>query len=200
MRPILASAFPLGIALGIALAALRPARAAAGQFEIGASGNYRRTNIDNDAYNESTSITGSLNYYLTEMAAFELSYTDGTSKQYVGPTAVQGAVQGQETTSAFYKMIGIDFIYTLSGHDSALRPYVKAGVAYLLEKRLVQQVQDIPAIVTEDNPAVVPSAGLGFKLSITQSFAIKAGVEGWMSADGNNDVDYAGLVGVAWML
>jgi hypothetical protein len=182
----------LALLLFLALLPSRPARA--GFIEIAAAGSYRRANIDKNAYDESSSVTGSLSYYLNEMSAIELSYTDGTSTRYIGST------NGQDhTTSAYYRMVGLDFVYTFGERDAILRPYVKGGVAYLLEKRIVDQFQGWPATITEDSPALVPSAGLGVKISITQALSLKAGVEGWMSGDNNADIDYAARVGLSWM-
>ena len=153
----------LGTAVAMTLFFAAGGAARAGPLEVGASGSYRRTNLDNNAYNESASITGSIGYYLSEMTAFELSYTDGQSNQFIGAGANGfSTVALNQTTKASYKMVGLDFVYTFGDRDSFLRPYAKLGSNYLMEKKLVQQFQGYSPVVTEDSPAVVPSAGIGF--------------------------------------
>jgi hypothetical protein len=176
-----------------------PTISRAGIWEIGASGSYRRQNIDKDAVDEAQSITGSLSYYLNEQSAIELSYTDGTSKRSINPDVVNGHI-----TMSIYKSIGLDFIYTFTGGN--IRPYIKAGTQYLLEKKIVDQYRIASGAfnenVVENSPTLVPSAGLGFKMGLTNSLSLKAGIDAWTS-DGLSvqpvRIDYAGRVGLSWM-
>ncbi len=178
---------------------LAPLPANAGIWEIGASGSYRRQNIDVDAVDESQSITGSLSYYLDEASAIELSYTDGISKRTINPTVVNGHI-----TTATYKALGLDFVYTLG--SGSTRPYVKAGAQYLLEKKIVDQYLDntgnFQAKTSESSPSLVPSVGVGFKMGLTTTISLKAGIDAWTSASLSVQpikIDYAGRVGLSWM-
>ena len=176
-----------------------PAVSSAGVWEIGASGSYRRQNISQDAVDEAQSITGSLSFYFNEQSALELSYTDGISKRSISPDDVNG-----HTTSSIYKSIGLDFIYTLG--DGSIKPYIKGGTQYLLVKKIVDQYK-VSAVAfqettVESSPSFVPSAGLGFKMSLTNALSLKAGFDAWTSDALSVQpvkIDYAGRVGLSWM-
>ena len=192
---------PIALALFIWLLAA-PLTAQAGIFEIGASGSYRRSNIDIDAYDESSSITGSISYYLNDASALELSYTDGTSRRVIAPTSTNG-----HKTTLYYQTAGLDFVYTFGTRESAFRPYLKIGGQYILQKRLVDQYLNSvsgnwdPTII-QDDPALVPSGGFGFRIGLTESLSLKCGVDAWSSRPLNMTpvtLDYAGRAGLSWM-
>lgn len=190
------------VATTILFSALFTSNAQAGFFEVGASGSYRRSNIDETAFDESTSLTGSLSYYLNEASALELSYTDGRSKRSINGDAPNGHV-----TSMFYKIIGLDLVYTIGGRGAGFRPYAKLGANYIMEKKIVDQYRGpdgawLPANTIQEDPALVPSAGLGFSLGLTQTTSLKVGVDAWSSRPMNKPpvtIDYAGRVGLSWM-
>jgi hypothetical protein len=176
-----------------------PSFAKAGVFELGASGSYRRQNIATDAVDESQSLTGSISYYLDEQSALELSYTDGASKRSISPDSING-----HTTTVIYKSIGLDFIYTFGGGSA--RPYVKVGTQYVLEKRITDQYTNntgnFPANPLESTPSFVPSAGIGFKIGLTNAISVKAGIDAWTSdslAVQPVEFDYAARFGLSWM-
>lgn len=173
--------------------------ARAGIWEIGASGSYRRQNIDVDAVDEAQSLTGSLSYYLDEASAIELSYTDGTSKRSITPNVTNGHI-----TMSIYKAIGLDFIYTLG--SGTTRPYIKAGVLQFIEKKIVDQYRDSSGnwnpTTIESTPSLVPSVGIGFKMGLTTSLSLKAGIDASTSdslAVQPVKIDYAARVGLSWM-
>lgn len=174
----------------------------AGMFEIGASGSYRRSVIDVDSFDEASSVTGSLSYYFSDATAIELSYTDGRNRRVLAQTATISHV-----TNMYYKTVGLDLVYTVGSNGSAFRPYVKLGAQHIMEKRIVDQYVDPSngnwnTRTTEDPPATVPSAGLGFKIAITQALSLKAGVDAWSSRPLNQEpvtVDYMGRVGLSWL-
>lgn len=171
----------------------------AGFIEVGASGNFKRVNVADDVTDTQRSVTGSLAYYFTEMSALELSYTDGLQKSEVKSTTGLG-----QTISVQYSMVGLDFILTMGERDAILRPYFKAGAAYILEKKRTTEFEFNPAAssVSEEDPALVPSAGLGFRLLLTKNWSLKAGVDVWSSksiSEDNAKLDYAGRLGLSWM-
>lgn len=181
---------------------IAPSLAQAGFVEIGASGSYRRSNIDVDAYDESKSITGSISYYFNESSALELSYTDSTNKRAISEGKPNGRV-----TNMYSSLVGLDFVYTFGEREAPFRPYVKAGAIYILDKRIVDQYRDgsgnlFPATVFEDEPALVPSAGVGFKVALTKNLSLKIGVDGWYSRPVGKDpvsIDYAARAGLSFM-
>lgn len=165
--------------LGLALLEVTVARA--GVVELSAGGNYRRSNIDVDSFDESTSVTASISYFLGEMSAIELSYTDGKNRRIIG----EGSTSERRSLMSF-KTSGLDFVYTFGGRESAFSPYVKLGALYILEKKITDQFRDSsgwydPSEAEEDR-GVVPSAGVGLKLGLTQSVSLKFGVDAWASS------------------
>jgi outer membrane protein W len=173
----------------------------AGFIEVGGSGSYRSSNISADTKDESKSISGSISYYFNEASALELSYTEGTNRRDIAkdsPTA--------HLTHLYYSSLGLDFVYTFGARESAFRPYLKAGGNYFLKKRVVDQQKQNgiwgDATVIETNPALVPTAGLGFKLGLTEQLSLKVGVDAWSSQSLDQEpflIDFAGRVGLSWL-
>ena len=188
------------MAFSVALICWPGTSARAGFIEVGASGNYRKSNIDVDAYDESRSLTGSLAYYLNDASALELSYTDGQSKRVISESVPNGHV-----TNLFYTTAGLDFVYTFGAKEAPLRPYLKAGAVYILSKRIVDQYRYsdgslLPATTLEDATGLAPSAGAGVKIALTNSLSLKIGVDGWSSRPLNHPpatVDWFGRAGLS---
>lgn len=175
--------------------------ALAGFFEVGLSGSYRRSNIDRNAYDEFRSLTASLSYYLDESSALELSYTDGRNLRVTGEGLPVGNV-----TDLTYKMIGLDLVLTMGDRQSTVRPYLKVGGVYIAEKQIIEVPRDqtgvYPRAPIRDEPALVPSAGAGFRLALSQTMSLKIGAEAWASRPLNVEpvtIDYAGRAGLSWM-
>jgi hypothetical protein len=175
--------------------------AEAGFMEIGGSGSYKKSNIGTDSFDESQSLTASFSYYFDESSALELSYTDGLSRRVIGQSQPDG-----QLTNMYYKMIGLDLVLTLGEREATLRPYVKIGGVYIMDKRFVTQYWSggnvFPESTRQDPAALVPSAGVGFKLSLTKSWSLKVGVEAWSSRSVSEQpvtVDYSGRVGLSCM-
>lgn len=189
------------VVLACALALMNPSEALAGFFEIGASGTYRRSNIDTYAYDESTSITGSVAYYLNEASAFELSYTDGRNKRVISENQPTGHV-----TYLYYTTAGADFVYTFGNRESAIRPYLKAGAVYIISKKLLDQYmyQDATfgAREREDATGLAPSAGIGIRVALTKNWSLRLGVDGWSSRPLSTPpvtVDWFGRAGLSFL-
>ena len=176
--------------------------AQAGFIEVGGSGSYRKSNIDSSSTDEARSLTGSVAYYISDASAFELSYTDGLSKREISPGMPSGNV-----TKLSYRTVGLDFIYTFGKREDSFRPYFKVGANYIVLKRVVTQYYDssgnpfAPSEVDGDT-GLVPSAGVGFRIGLTESLAFKAGVDAWSSqtlGTGSMAFDYIANVGLSLM-
>lgn len=181
--------------------ALLPTKAHAGFIEVGASGSYKKSNIGTKSFDEAQSITGSFSYYFDESSALELSYTDVINRRVIG----EGQSDGQ-LTNMYYKMIGLDLVITIGEKAATLRPYFKVGGLYIMDKRIITQSWLNSAVYNhrpqEDPPALVPSAGVGFKLALTQGWSLKVGIDAWSSRSISEQpmmIDYAGRVGLSWM-
>lgn len=167
----------------------------AGTVEIGASANLRKSTIDKNNFQDSTSYTGSISYYFWEMSALEISYTEGTALLSVKPVDDTKII----TTSSF-RLIGVDLVISLASSQSFLQPYLKVGAAHI-EKKIVRQPEGMDASEIEAPKGIVPSAGLGFKLILSKNFSIKIGADAWTSPLGekNPTIDYAGRAGISWL-
>lgn len=193
-------------ALVLSAAFLISNQAQAGIFELGASGTYRKSNIDQNSYDESKSLTGSVSYYFSEASAIEVSYTDGSSKREINNTNNASAIRKQ-TTSLTYRSLGMDLIYTLGAKEATFRPYIKAGAQYIFEKRYVDQTftdsGPQEASVVEDPAALVPSAGAGLTLRLSERLSLKIGVDAWTSRSVSTKpvtIDVNGRAGISWLL
>lgn len=175
--------------------ALWTSAAHAGYIEIGTSGNYRISKIDEDNKQEMISYTGSVSYYFWELSALELSYTKGSQ---VVTTKFPGDPARTISTTLF-EMIGLDLVLTLADKEALLQPYIKGGVARI-SKVIVREIEGMSRDQVETDPTVVPSAGVGFKVKFTKTLSLKVGVDAWKSSAGDTSViDYAGRAGISWM-
>lgn len=193
--------YPLVCTLIAVFSIVFPTAAEANFIEVGVSGSYKRSNIGENAYDESQSLTGSLSYYFDESSAIEFSYTDGKNRRMIGENQADG-----QLTNMIYKMMGLDFVLTIGPREATLRPYVKVGAVYILEKRITSQTWLNNVVFNgtpiEDPPALVPSAGIGFKLTLTKEWSLKVGAEAWTSRPLSQTpvtIDYAGRVGLTWL-
>jgi outer membrane protein W len=178
---------------------LTSAFAHAGFFEVGASGNYKKTHIADDVVDENLSITGSLAYLIDVQSALELSYTQGEQRTEVGASSGNNQIQRID-----YRMAGLDFIYTFGEQQSTLRPYLKLGGMYIIEKkrRTYYLFNTSQVSTSQEEPSLVPSAGVGFKLALSQSLSLKAGYDVWASKSVSQKgvrADYATRVGLSWL-
>jgi hypothetical protein len=139
--------------------------AVAGIFELSASGSYKNTNFDATHSAASESGTAGLAYYFWDLSALEIAYTRGDANQ----------VQPEYIAYQTYTAYGVDLLVTVANQDSILKPYLKAGAAYLF-KSLRYSIPGFTQI-TVDTQGIAPTAGMGFKLMLGQRFAIKGGVD-----------------------
>lgn len=184
-----------------ALLVLASSVAQAGFIEVGASGNYKKVNLSDDVTDTAVALTGSMSYIFDAMSALELSYTSGQQK-----TVVQYPTLGTtDTTTIKYSMIGLDFILTLGAQDAILRPYVKAGVGYIINKSRSTVNSFNPSAASTDSEgskSMVPSGGVGFRLKLSERLSLKAGIDAWSSKSvtkENVKVDFSSRVGLSWM-
>ncbi|MBK8204632.1 MAG: hypothetical protein IPK68_20765 [Bdellovibrionales bacterium] len=96
---------------------------------MGTSATFRRSTIDENNFQESTSYTGTVSYYFWEMSALELSYTEGSSLLSVKPVDDTKVI-----TRSTFRLIGLDLVITLASQQSSLQPYIKIGGARISKK------------------------------------------------------------------
>jgi hypothetical protein len=184
--------FRWSLLLLVLLMTLSLNQAKAGFIEIGASGSYRYTTVDEFNYSKTQSITGSFAYYFWEMSALELSYTDGTNMTF-GKTASNESY----IATTRYQLMGLDLVISFAGRQDPFRPYIKFGGAYQKKKLLYEQGYFAP--VERLSEGFSPTVGAGFKLAITQEFAIKIGADAWSSPINESPIryDFAASAGVS---
>jgi outer membrane protein W len=175
-------------------------------FEIGLSGNYRKAYLtdltsNERAYDESSAYTASFAYYFREMTALEFSYSQGKNTRFIPSDTITS------TTTHRYNLFGTDLVFTFGKRTDQFIPYIKAGVAYFDKKSIdyeyVQNGVLLPSQPVEIRSTVVPSAGVGMQIRITQRLSFKLGVEIWTSGAINKsieDFDWAARVGISWFL
>lgn len=184
---------------------IMPLLASAEFVELGLSGNYRKTFLQdsNDsnarATDEMSAYTASIAYYFQEMTAFEVSYTKGESRREI-PTSTISSI-----TTHSYDMLGSDLVLTFGTRNDNFIPYIKGGVGYFLKKKI--RYQYYGAATTDQtvqlDPTLVPSLGLGMKSRITERFSIKTGIEMWTSGPIKKKLDqfdWAARIGLSWFL
>ncbi len=171
-------------------------QAFAGVFEVSASANYRRSQINTLNFQESRSVTASVSYYFLEMSALEFSYTQGASTLRAQATEADLWVEYVNK----FTLYGTDLVLTFAEKTSMIQPFVKIGAAHIV-KDLVVKSETGGTTRTPSDPQTVPSAGVGFKIKITKTFSIKVGLDGWLTNQGETDekIDYAGRAGVSWL-
>lgn len=174
-------------------------QAFAGFIEVGASGNYRRSTINADNFQESISFTGSVSYYFWDQSALEFSYTDGYSQVV---TAQEGGLK--RTTETEFEMIGVDLVFGFGDRQAAFQPYIKGGAARI-SRKIAFQTEGQEKVVIPASDGIVPSAGVGMKVRLTKTFSLKFGVDAWTTPPSDDDaddptvVDYAGRAGISWL-
>lgn len=185
------------------LTLLIPVTAQAGLTELELGVLVRSSTINEDNFQRSVSYKGSVSYYFWESSALELSYTQGTTTLSVRGSEIEPVT----IYRTVFQLIGLDFVLSLADRKAAVQPYVKVGAVHMT-RRILREA-DGGSLGTDEiasQNAVVPSAGAGFKLLLSKSFALKFGVDAWTSPiedDGSNSedvtIDYAGRASITWI-
>ena len=165
--------------------------------ELGGSVNYRRSSFDSQNYQELISYTGSIAYYFLEMSALELSYTNGYSEMSIkSPDPID---QRYEMFTNF-QLAAMDLVFSFAGRDDMFQPYIKLGGGYL-KKEVFQRIGEGDTTLVTRQEGAVPSGGIGFRLMVTHSLALKVGLDSWTTPPSQQPVtvDYAGSLGVSWL-
>ena len=192
----------LNLLLGLFIAVIANTGKTIGLFEVGVSANYKKSFLDEDAFDETQSYTGSVTYYFGKQSALELSFTNGQSLRFVPSDS------DTLRTTYKYTVLGADLVITFAERNAPFIPYLKLGGAYFNEKKLTYEFEDSNGLVFDRetinlDQALVPSTGLGVKFRVTDSFLIKIGLEGWVSRPLNEKplrIDYSGRAGLSWFL
>lgn len=174
--------------------------ASAGLFEVSGAINYKSSRFDAANYQQSQSYTASVSYYFWEMSALELSYTDGLSE-----LSAQASGDEQRVFKTQFKMAGLDVVFSFANRKAAVQPYIKVGAAHIQKDLFQENPLDGSRIKTGDGKGIVPSAGVGIKIKLTETFSIKIGGETWSNPqdpDSNEPViwDSAARAGLSWFL
>ncbi|MFM6929312.1 MAG: outer membrane beta-barrel protein [Bdellovibrio sp.] len=165
--------------------------------ELGAQYGHKTQTYDDNNYNESESISGSVSLYFWERIALEISYTNATavvvSKAF--------AADPKRTTIQKSQIFGTDLILILADKKALFQPYIKGGMAQINRKQTIK-IENQDTYENEPESAVAPSYGVGLKIPLTESFGIKLSYDAWetpISGDSKTN-DSAIRAGVTWVL
>lgn len=169
----------------------------AGYNEIDLTGSFKRNTIAENDYSTNTSLTASIAYYFWQNSAVEFSYTKGQALRVVPPS---GSLP-KYTIRSDYTLMGMDLVLAWGDRESVFRPYVKAG-ALQIEKIQTLEPDGYDSSTIKVDPKIVPSAGVGLKIAVSKTFAIKLGAESWPANPDADPViwDYAVRFGISWFI
>lgn len=175
----------------------------AGVSELGLSYSYVNSEINESNYTQRNSVTFSYSYYLGASTAIELSYTSAEYKNSSGAD-----VASAEISTGVFEFIGLDFVYGFADRKAQFQPYIKAGALHM-DKQYFAESQSVARQQTACVTGVAPSAGLGFKIRMTQTFSFKLSFDGSTqpitnhcdnitSDDDLSNLDYSAKAGISW--
>jgi len=132
-----------------------------------------------------------------EMSAVELSYTNGYSEISVKSSVPSDPLYVNQTN---FQLLALDLVISFAERDDFFQPYIKIGGGYLKKEDFEQVGGGDTDLISEDE-GLVPSGGVGFRLLITKTFAIKFGLDAWTTPLQESPVvvDFAGYAGISWM-
>lgn len=171
--------------------------ASAMSTELGINYSYKKSSFDDSNNSEQQSATGSISFYFWEQVALEFSYTNGLFVKKEKQPDFAGSFL--RTTTQYTDVYDGSLIWVLADKKATFQPFVKGGVSYV---RIKQVVQD------DNNPewelsysGTSPSYGVGFKLFLTQAFAIRASYDGLETPTNNGTkvTEFSGRIGVSWI-
>jgi len=177
------------------LVVLSSSSAYAGVFEIGLSSNYRESIVDDDNFEKTLSVTGSISYFFGELSALELSYTKGREKDSFRPPE-----DVKTTIRTDFELVGLDFVFSFADRESAFQPFIKMGGVYVSKESFLKVEGFSEKEIDTPDAGVAPSAGLGFKIRLSERFRIKLGIDAWTTPLGaeNIKIDKAARAGISW--
>jgi hypothetical protein len=166
--------------------------------ELGAAYNYKKSSFDAFNNSESQSTTGSVSLYFFERIALELSYTNGLFVKREAFSTLLGTSQAK--TTQYTNIYGADLVFVFADRKTKFQPYIKGGAAYVNRKQVGEVEGANPSEIVYKGTS--PSAGVGFKFFLSESFAIKASYD-YMKTPVDDSVqveEVAGRLGISWML
>jgi outer membrane protein W len=152
-------------AITIIIALLIPNTSNALFTEVGISGSYKKSMLDEGNYEQTQSGSLSISFYFWEQTALELSYTSAHAYQKVTNSSTGDLVLEK---ICILNLPGLDFVLAFADRKAQFQPYVKAGGAYVIKKLQVTTDPDLGKWETEVPAGLSPSAGIGLKLRFSQ--------------------------------
>ncbi len=150
----------------------------AGICELSGSYNFEKTHYDPNHSTAKQSVTGSLGYYFWEMTAIEFSYTQGEENQ----------IQPEYNAYQVFRAYGSGLLLTMANKDSAFKPYLKVGGAYIVKDATIY-IRNFPEQRAHAE-GLAPTAGVGFKYMVNSRFAFKGGFNVQTSPLNQDDTTY----------
>lgn len=166
--------------------------------ELGISYSYMKRAFGELDVIENQSTTASVSFYLWERVALELSYTNGLYVKKEREASLTDT--SQRVTTQYTNMYESNLIYVFADRKATFQPYVKGGGAYIKKKQVVQIGND-PPFSLEPDPGLAPSYGVGMKILVSDSLAIRGSFDTVRTPvdDSNTVDDVTGRLGVTWI-
>jgi outer membrane protein W len=166
--------------------------------EVGVNYMYKKSFIDSANNIEQQGTTGSISLYFWDQIAIEISYTNALMvKKEQEVSATSPSVR---TTSQVSDIYGLDLIYVMGDRKAAFSPYIKAGVGYIVKKQVTQIDNNTPWSAGPYD-GYAPSYGVGLKIMLSDTLALKMGYDVVMTPIDNNSTaqDINGRAGLSWI-
>ena len=181
------------------LGLLAPLPAQAMFIELGLSYNYMKRTFSEMDKVENQGTTGSISFYAWEQIALELSYTNGLYVKKERENSISDP-NSQRTTTQYSDIYESNLIFVFADRKATFQPYVKGGAAYIKKKQVVQ-IGNLAPFEVQPKPGWAPSYGIGAKLLVTETMAIKFSYDAVRTPIDDSAAvdDVTGRVGLSWM-
>lgn len=168
-------------------------------YELGISYNYMKRSFSSLDDIEGEGTTASISFYAWEQVALELSYTNSIyvkrEREYNLTTS-----NAQRITTQYSDVYETNLIYVFADKKATLQPYIKGGAAYIKKKQVVK-IDTTTSDPVEPKPGWAPAYGVGMKILLSDSFAIKMSYDTVQTPIDDNTTanDINGRVGLSWI-
>lgn len=175
----------------------------AGVSELGLSFSKNSSRINEFNFTKRDYITGSYSYYLGAASAIEFSYTSGRYENSSGSNS-----SDVSKILGIFEFFGIDLVYGFADRKAQFQPFIKLGALYM-DKEFFLNPTNLSTNPTSSQCGIAPSAGVGFKIRLTQTFSFKFNMDGstqplgnkceaTSAADETTNIDYSAKAGISW--
>lgn len=160
--------------LGLFLCLLTPGMAAAATVEISAMLALTKSEFSDGYKSESRRYTGSIDFKFTAVSAFELEYTDSTTKTSF-TTTLGGLLLRPTRQEVTYKdqIYSFNWVQNLVSSKWIIQPYFVIGGGRMVRKVTIS-LPEVPYSQNTTQNVTQGTGGVGLRIFLTKAMAIKA--------------------------